>query len=127
MSVWSVDGYILRIISLNPPRQELGASALISGTCASLPANTVASEEGSQGMKPVKNTGHGAGGGQPMNSDKVRKEVGPAGSHEFLYLVEGRSTESHPHADSMIQERCCVRVTRLLRSVGNRACLQAHG
>lgn len=62
-----------------------------------------------------------------MNSDKVRKEVGPAGSREFLYMVEGRSTESRPHADNVIQERCCVRVTQLLRSVGNRAWLLAHG
>lgn len=62
-----------------------------------------------------------------MNSDKVRKEVGPAGSCEFLYMVEGRSTESHPHADNRIQERCCVRATRLLCSISNRACLLAHG
>lgn len=62
-----------------------------------------------------------------MNSDNVRKEVGPSGSHEFLYMVEGRSTESCPHADNVVQERSCVRVTRLLCSVGNSVCLPAHG
>lgn len=61
-----------------------------------------------------------------MNSDNIREEVGPAGSHEFLYMVEGRSTENRPHADNVIRERSCVRVTRLLCSIGDIAGLPAH-
>lgn len=74
-------------------------------------------------MKPDKSTGHRVGGGMQINSDNVRKEVGPLGSHEFLYMVEGRSTESRPHTDNVVGGRSCVRVCSLLCSVANRACL----
>lgn len=83
-------------MSLDPPRPELGASTLISGTCASLPADTGAREKGSRRMKPDKSTGHRVGGGIQINSDNVRKEVGPLGSHEFLYMVEGKAPRAVP-------------------------------